>query len=128
MSRARRARKIELGELISTARLRNYNVGPRKVREVADLIRGLSVRAALDQLLAVHRPSAVPAVRKLISSAMNNANQGDGDKFTEEELVIGKIDVSSGPIMYRMRPMSMGRAGRIRKRSCHVRLELYEVA
>lgn len=128
MSRARRARKVVLGELVATARLRNYNVGPRKVREVADLIRGLSVEKALDQLLAVHRPSAVPAVRKLINSAMSNANHDQEQKYDAADLVVGKIDVSSGPIMYRMRPMSMGRAGRIRKRSCHVRLELYEEA
>ena len=128
MSRARRARKVKLGELVATARLRKYNVGPRKVREIADLIRGLSVSAANKQLLAVHRPSAVPAIRKLIASAMSNANQKEGSSFSEDELVVGKIDVSSGPIMYRMRPMSMGRAGRVRKRTCHVRLELYEEA
>ncbi len=127
MSRARRARKVKLDEKISSARMRYYGVGPRKVRDVADLIRGLTVEHAFHQLLALHRPSGVPMVTRLLKSAFANANEKlEAEKrFGEDQLVIGKIDVDSGPIQYRFQPMSMGKAGRIRKRSCHITLELW---
>ena len=128
MSRARRARKVELGDLVSKARMRYYGVGPRKVRDVADLIRGLTVADAQGQLSALHRPSGVPIVTRLIKSALSNANQQGDKNWDPEELVIGRIDVDGGPIQYRFQPMSMGRAGKIRKRTCHITLELWTEA
>lgn len=128
MARARRARKVELGDLVSKARMRYYGVGQRKVRYVADLIRGLSVDAAQGQLMAMHRPSGAPIVTRLIKSALSNANQSGDKQWDPAELVIGKINVDGGPIQYRFQPMSMGKAGKIRKRTCHITLELWTEA
>ncbi|MBI1783707.1 50S ribosomal protein L22 [Candidatus Sumerlaeota bacterium] len=108
--------------------MRYYGVGQRKVRYVADLIRGLSVDAAQGQLMAMHRPSGAPIVTRLIKSALSNANQSGDKQWDPAELVIGKINVDGGPIQYRFQPMSMGKAGKIRKRTCHITLELWTEA
>ncbi len=117
-----------LGDWVSRAKVRYYPVGPRKVRQVADLVRGLTVKAAQDQLAAIHKPSGAPIISRALKSAFCNANQSapEGTNYEPENLVIGTIDVDGGPIAYRFHPMPMGRAGKIRKRSCHLTIELYE--
>lgn len=124
MSRARRARKPALGEKVATAKTRYYAVGPRKVRDVADLIRGLTVREAEAQLALLHRPSSVPMLKRLLKSAVSNANN-DETKHEPEDLIIGVIYVDGGPISGRYRPRAYGRTAPIRKRTSHVTVELY---
>jgi large subunit ribosomal protein L22 len=127
MSRARSADKPKLGDMVSVARMRYYGVGPRKVRFVADAIRGLTVGEAQARLAAIHRPSGVPILSRLLKSAVSNANQSlEGAHFEENDLIVGRVLVDGGPMIKRFRPMSMGRAGKIRKRTCHIRVELYE--
>ncbi len=97
----------------------------RKARQVADLIRGRSVGEAFRILQMTHRPSAGTIIMNLLKSAVANANHAE--YADTDGLVVGEIMVDGGPIMYRMQPMSRGRAGRIRKRFCHVSMKLIEV-
>ena len=124
MARARRGAKPRLGELKATAKLHYTRVGPRKVRAVADLIRGLTVDAAQNQLAVLHRPSAVPLLVRLLKSALSNASL-KGESFNAGELIIGEIFVDGGPTTTRFQPRAMGRAAVIRKRTSHVTVRLY---
>lgn len=124
MSRARRARKPRLGDKVATAKTRYYAVGPRKVRQVADLIRGLTIPEAEAQLAMLHRPSSVPMLKRLLKSAVSNANHED-HKHEPGDLIIGVIFVDGGPTTGRYRPRAYGRTAPIRKRSSHITVELY---
>lgn len=105
------------------AKLRKYRVAPRKVRLVADLVRGRNVAEALDVLKLVNKRSA-PAVAKLIVSAMENAQQ----KATVDvdRLVVSEIFVDEGPTFKRYLPRAQGRATPIRKRTSHVTVRVSE--
>jgi large subunit ribosomal protein L22 len=110
--------------VVSRARARFQRSSARKARMVADLVRGRSVAEAMHLLQFHHRPSAVPMVTNVLKSAVANVNKAD---FPEtDDLVVGEIKVDDGPIMYRMRPCARGRAGRIRKRFCHISVKLTE--
>lgn len=124
MSRARRARKPALGEKVAIAKTRYHSVGPRKVRQVADLIRGLTVPEAEAQLALLHRPSSVPMIKRLLKSAVSNANHEE-HRHEARDLIIGVIFVDGGPTTGRYRPRAYGRTAPIRKRSSHITVELY---
>ena len=95
-------------------------MSPRKARQVVDLIRGRSVEEALNMLHFTPRRASVP-VEKVLHSAVSNAmNKEEAAKLNPEDLFIKKIYVDQGPTMRRYRPGPMGRAGIIRKRSCHI--------
>ena len=100
------------------AKLRNYPTSPRKMRLLADLIRGEKVDKALAILEHNSKHPAVP-MRKLVLSAINNWKQKNegGD---EGELVVKTIMVDGGRTLKRMRPAPQGRGYRVRKRSNHV--------
>lgn len=111
--------------MVSSARARYLRVGPRKLRDIADLIRGLSVARAEQQLSVTHRPSAAPMIKRLLKSAVSNANHEVEKTFSADELIVGQIFVDSGPMQRRFRPAPMGRALPIRKRSAHVTIQLH---
>jgi large subunit ribosomal protein L22 len=100
------------------AKLRNYPTSPRKMRLLADLIRGLSVEKALAELEFNPKHPAVP-LRKLVVSAISNWKQKnqDGDEST---LIVKTIFVDGARVLKRMRPAPQGRGYRVRKRSNHV--------
>lgn len=102
----------------AVAKLRNYPTSPRKMRLLADLIRGLNVEKALAELEHNTKHPAVP-LRKLVLSAINNWKQKNegGD---EAGLVVKTIMVDGARVLKRMRPAPQGRGYRIRKRSNHV--------
>ena len=102
----------------AVAKLRNYPTSPRKMRLLADLIRGMKVEKALAVLEHHPKHPAVP-MRKLVLSAINNWKQKNegGD---EGELVVKTIMVDGGRMLKRMRPAPQGRGYRVRKRSNHV--------
>ena len=102
----------------AVAKLRNYPTSPRKMRLLADLIRGESVEKALAILEHSTKHPAVP-MRKLVLSAIDNWKQKneDGD---EGLLVIKTIMVDGARVIKRMRPAPQGRGYRVRKRSNHV--------
>jgi len=114
-------KKQIVGKTVSTATARFQPMGPRKVRYVAELIRGKTVAQAQTLLSLVHRPSAVPVIKRLLTSAAANSQRGNS-----EELVVGRIWANAGPTLKRWRPRAFGRANRIRKRSSHITIELTE--
>ena len=104
----------------AVAKLKNYPTSPRKMRLLADLIRGHKVERALAMLEHNPKHPAVP-LRKLVLSAINNWKQKNegGD---ESELVVRTIFVDGARTLKRMRPAPQGRGYRVRKRSNHVTL------
>ena len=100
--------------------LRNCPTSPRKMRLVADMIRGMEVNKALD-VLKYSSKEASRSVEKLLLSAIANWQaKNEGTRLEESELYVSRIMVDSGRILKRLRPAPQGRAHRIRKRSNHV--------
>src|SRR3954468_2485791 len=100
------------------AKLRNYPTSPRKMRLLADLIRGQKVEKVLAELEHSPKHPAVP-LRKLVLSAISNWKQKN-DGGDESQLVIKTIFVDGARTLKRMRPAPQGRGYRVRKRSNHV--------
>lgn len=105
---------------LAIAKLRNCQIAPRKMREVADLIRGVEVNQALS-ILQHHPKAAAPRLEKLLRSALANWEAKNEEKRIEEEqLVVSEIFVDSAGMLKRIQPAPQGRAHRIRKRMNHV--------
>ena len=102
----------------ATAQLKNYRQSPRKVRLVADLVRGKRVDLALAQLAMLPKRASEP-MAKLVRSA--HANAGD---VSAHDLVIEKIEVNGGVVFRRSMPRARGRASAIKKKSSHVAIAL----
>ena len=105
-----------------TARLRYLQASPQKVRLVADQIRGKNVQDA-DNILLLSKKSAADSLRKLLQSAIANAENQD-DQLDVDRLYVKEIFVDGGPTLKRIRPQPMGRAFRILKRQSHVTIKL----
>jgi len=106
----------------AVAKLNNYPTSPRKMRLLADLIRGMEVDKALGVLQFNPKHPAVPLF-KLLKSAINNWEQKNTDaKVEDADLIVKTIMVDGGRVIRRMRPAPQGRGYRIRKRSNHVTL------
>jgi large subunit ribosomal protein L22 len=98
--------------------LRNVPTSPRKMRLVADMIRGQKVSRAL-AILQYQPQSAAPVLKKLLMSAVANWQQSnDGEAL--DDLFVKTIFVDGGPMLKRLRPAPQGRAYRVRKRSNHI--------
>ncbi|HVM73607.1 MAG TPA: 50S ribosomal protein L22 [Candidatus Paceibacterota bacterium] len=108
------------------ATLTNYHQPPRKVRLVADLIRGKSVPAAKVALMFLDKKSA-PALVKLLDSAVSNARFAH-ETVEVDALYIKSLTVDKGVTLKRVRPFKQGRAGRIHKIMSTVKLELGHAA
>ena len=102
------------------AHLNNYRQSPRKVRLVADTVRGQRVEDALTTLSFVPKRAALP-LQKLLASALANAKNLS---LPTENLVVKEITVDAGATLYRSRPRSKGMANPIRKRTSHVSVVL----
>ena len=104
----------------AVAKLNNYPTSPRKMRLLADLIRGMEVEKALGILQFNPKHPAVP-MYKLLNSAINNWEQKNADAKVEDAgLIVKTIMVDGGRVIKRMRPAPQGRGYKIRKRSNHV--------
>ena len=121
-------RKRKSAELIKEARktqsfakLRNVPASQRKMRYVADMVRGKEVFLALG-LLKFSNKEAAAKVEKLLRSAIANWEQKNEKKAEQGELFITSIFVDCAPMLKRLRPAPQGRGYRIRKRSNHVTL------
>lgn len=101
------------------ARLCNVPSSPRKMRYVADLVRGMEVGKALATLKFCSK-NASNDIEKLVRSAIANWEQKNDRKAENGELYITRIFVDEGVTLKRMRPAPQGRGYRIRKRSNHV--------
>lgn len=111
-------RKEERKE-ISFAVLKNVPSSPRKMRYVADMVRGMEVFKALG-VLKFSNKEASSKVEKLLLSALSNWEQKNERKAESGELFIKTISVDEGTMLKRLRPAPQGRGHRIRKRSNHV--------
>lgn len=98
-------------------------VSPRKIRLVVDEIRGKKVEEALN-LLTFAPQKGARILRKLVNSAL--ANAGQYPDIDVDSLFIKRVFADEGPTLKRFRPRAMGRATRIRKRSCHLTVILDE--
>ncbi len=106
----------------AVAKLNNVPTSPRKMRVVADLVRGQRVNKALNVLKFESKQGAA-RIEKLLLSAISNWQQKNEDQSLEDaDLYVKEIYVDSGRILKRLRPAPQGRAHRIRKRSNHVTL------
>ena len=121
-------RKRESAELIkatqktlSFAKLKNVPSSPRKMRLVADMVRGKEVFKALG-LLKFSNKEAAAKVEKLLRSAIANWEQKNERKAENGELYVKTIFVDCAPMLKRLRTAPQGRGYRIRKRSNHVTL------
>jgi len=100
--------------------LRNCPTSPRKMRLVADMIRGMEVNKALDVLKFSSKEASGRVEKLLLSAIANWQAKNEGVRLEESELYVSRIMVDSGRILKRLRPAPQGRAHRIRKRSNHV--------
>ncbi len=104
----------------AVAKLRNNPTSTRKMRLLADLIRGMEVEKALN-VLKFHTKHSSRPLEKLLLSAVNNWEQANaGERVEDANLYVKTIFVDGGTMLKRLRPAPQGRAYRIRKRSNHV--------
>jgi large subunit ribosomal protein L22 len=109
---------VKTNERPGTRAVAKYiRISPYKVREVLDLIRGQHVQRAAEILRFSERDAAF-VVAKVLASAVANAENNDG--IDPEELYVSACYADEGVTIKRFRPRARGRAGRIRKRTCHV--------
>ena len=110
----------EANKSIAFAKLNKSPIAPRKMRLVADLIRGVEVNKALN-ILQHNAKDASTSLAKLLRSAIANWEaKNEGQNIEEETLFVKSIEVSGGAMLKRIQPAPQGRAHRIRKRSNHV--------
>ena len=102
---------------MARAVLRKFRESPRKVRMVADMIRGRSVDDALS-ILRLQQRKAARMLTKVLGSAIANATENE--KADAEKLVVTQVAVDCGPVQKRWMARSMGRANRINSRTSHV--------
>jgi len=103
------------------AKLRGARISAQKARLVADEVRGMPVGEALN-LLEFSKKKAAHLVRKLLNSAIANAENNEGADI--DELRVATIFVDEGLTMKRMRPRAKGRGDRILKRTCHITVKV----
>jgi large subunit ribosomal protein L22 len=123
------ARKREMAERLkeerkqtAVARLKDVPTSPRKMRLMADLVRGVEVNRALD-ILKYSKQEASVRLEKLLKSAIANwesKNEADSKELENGNVLITHISVGQGRTLKRIRTAPQGRAARIRKRSNHV--------
>ena len=106
----------------AVARLRNYPTSPRKMRLLADLIRGIDVENALNTLKFSTKDPSVPLEKLLMSAVANWKVKNDGIDVATANLYVKTIFVDGGVVLKRMQPAPQGRAYRKRKRSNHITL------
>ncbi|HKK37808.1 MAG TPA: 50S ribosomal protein L22 [Cryomorphaceae bacterium] len=117
-------KRKEERKTLAIAKLNNVPTSPRKMRKVADVIRGENVLQALNMLKFMPQDAA-RRLEKLVLSAIANWQAKNEDKSADEEnLIIKEISVDSARMLKRLRPAPQGRAHRIRKRSNHVTIIL----
>ncbi|GCD79649.1 50S ribosomal protein L22 [Schleiferia thermophila] len=108
----------------ATATLRNCPTSPRKMRLVADVIRGMSVEKALFVLRNTGKHSARDMEKVLLNAINAWQQKNQNANIDEQNLVVKTVTVGGGPMLKRIQPAPQGRAHRIRKRSNHVFIEV----
>ncbi|MGH8507924.1 MAG: 50S ribosomal protein L22 [Gammaproteobacteria bacterium] len=109
--------------MTTAAKLRFVRVSPQKARLVADQIRGLPVDRALN-LLTFSRKKAAGIIRKVLESAIANAEHNDGADI--DALKVETIKIDTAPMMKRVVARARGRANRLMKRTSHITVQVAE--
>jgi len=104
----------------AVAKLRNYPTSPRKMRLLADVVRGMDVEKALAILEHHPQHSSTPLYKLLRSAVANWEQKNGGQSAADSGLLVKTIFVDGGRVLKRMLPAPQGRAYRVRKRSNHV--------
>jgi large subunit ribosomal protein L22 len=113
--------------VVSTARLKYVSIPPRKMRLVANLVKGMPIQKALDVLNFTKRVAAQHIAKTLKSAAANALSiEGSTSQFNPEDLHVKSITVDAAPSAKRIRFQSMGRVFRYRKRHSHLTVVLEE--
>ncbi|MHB8580044.1 MAG: 50S ribosomal protein L22 [Ignavibacteriaceae bacterium] len=99
---------------------RYIDSSPRKMRLVIDLIRGMSVDKAIETLHFHTKQASKDAEKVLRSAVANLLNKDDATRVEPNDLIVKEAFVDQGPTLKRISPAPMGRAYKIRKRSCHL--------
>ena len=107
---------------IAFAKLNNCPTSPRKMRLIADLIRGLDADRALAELKLNPKEASGRMEKLLLSALANWETKNEGKRMDENNLYVSEVKVDSGRMLKRVQPAPQGRAHRIRKRSNHVTL------
>ena len=127
MGGRKREKAIEIKEAkrnVAFAKLNNCPTSPRKMRLVADLVRGIPVERAL-AVLKFNQKDAAASLHKLLLSAIDNwKTKNEGADIETAQVFVKEIRVDGGAMLKRLRPAPQGRAHRIRKRSNHVTIVL----
>lgn len=123
-SRKRLAADIRKAEMkqIAFAKLNDCPTSPRKMRLVADMIRGKRVDQALAMLKFSTKEASTRLEKLLLSALANWQAKNEGKRIEDQELVVSEVHVDGGRQLKRLRPAPQGRGYRIRKRSNHVTL------
>lgn len=106
------------------ASLRNCPTSPRKMRLVADMVRGMEVNRALDVLKFSSKEASRKVEKLLLSAIANWQAKNEDERLEDNNLIVSKIFVDSGRVLKRIQPAPQGRAHRILKRSNHVTIYL----
>ena len=106
------------------ALLRNCPTSPRKMRLVADMVRGMDVNKALDVLKYSSKEASNRMEKLLLSAIANWQAKNEGVRIEDSKLIVKEVFVDGGRMLKRIQPAPQGRAHRIRKRSNHVTLVL----
>ncbi len=109
---------------IAFARLRNCPTSPRKMRLVADIVRGVEVKKALDILKFSEKQPASTLEKLLLSAISNWQKKNEGVRIEDSNLIVKEVFVDSATTLKRLRPAPQGRANRILKRSNHITIIL----
>jgi len=104
----------------AVAKAKYVRMSPQKIRRVLDLIRGKIVGEALDHLHFLRKDAAMTIRKTILSAVANLGNIEEGQRIDHNEISIKEAYVTTGPVLKRFRPMSMGRAGMIRKPTAHL--------
>ena len=112
----------EAKKKIAFAKLNNCPTSPRKMRLIADLIRGLDADRALAELKLNPKEASGRMEKLLLSALANWEAKNEGKRMDENNLYVSEVKVDGGRMLKRVQPAPQGRAHRIRKRSNHVTL------
>lgn len=104
----------------AVAKAKYIRMSPLKIRRVLSLVRGKIVEEALDHLHYMRKDAAITVRKAILSAVANLGNLEEGQRIDHHEIRIKEAFVTEGPTLKRFRPMSMGRAGMIRKRTTHL--------
>lgn len=108
----------------TVAKSKHVRMSPTKVRRVLNLVRGMNVQEALNLLHFTRKNASEPIAKTIKSAFANLGNVEEGERVDMKDVYVKTAYADGGPTLKRFRPMSMGRAGKIRKRTSHITIIL----